>query len=126
MGSLLEFDLWEGQRRRIDLSGSRDPDCPCCVGKRFQFLDRDEEDTVSICGKDAIQINPISRQRLDLEQLRTALSTHGEFEHLGVLVKGTLRESNYTLSVFHDGRAIIEGVSEPALARSIYARYIGT
>ncbi|MHA7812957.1 MAG: ThiF family adenylyltransferase [Phycisphaerales bacterium] len=126
MGSLLEFDLWEGQRRRIDLSGSRDPDCPCCVGKRFEFLDRDEEDTVSICGKDAIQINPINRQRLDLERIRDTLSEHGDFEHLGVLVKGVLDETQHTLSIFHDGRAIIEGVTDPAIARSVYARYIGT
>ncbi|MCR9074546.1 MAG: ThiF family adenylyltransferase [bacterium] len=126
MRSLLEFDLWEGQRRRIDLSGSRDPDCPCCAGRRFDFLEREDEDTVSICGKDAIQVNPRVRQRLDLHQIQATLSAHGEFSNLGVLVKGTLKDEPYTLSVFHDGRAIIEGVSEPALARSIYARYIGS
>jgi molybdopterin/thiamine biosynthesis adenylyltransferase len=126
MRSLLEFDLWEGQRRRIDLSGSRDPDCPCCARRVFEFLDREEEDTISICGKDAIQVNPRSRQRLDLQQILLNLSTHGDFSNLGVLVKGTLRTEPYTLSVFHDGRAIIEGVSDPALARSVYDRYIGT
>lgn len=125
MRSLLEFDLWEGQRRRIDLSGSKDPECPCCAQRRFQFLDRDDEDTVSICGKDAIQVNPRSRQRLDLNQIHSSLSTHGHFTNLGVLVKGTLRDEPYTLSVFHDGRAIIEGITDPALARSVYARYIG-
>jgi molybdopterin/thiamine biosynthesis adenylyltransferase len=126
MRSLLEFDLWEGQRRRIDLSGSRDPDCPCCDHRSFEFLDRDDEETVSICGKDAIQVNPRVRQRLDLDQILTSLSTHGEFRNLGVLIKGTLNAEPVTLSVFHDGRAIIEGVSDPALARSVYDRYIGT
>ncbi|MFG0312751.1 MAG: ThiF family adenylyltransferase [Phycisphaerales bacterium] len=126
MRSLLEFDLWEGQRRRIDLSGSRDPDCLCCTRRQFEFLEREDEDTISICGKNAIQVNPRVRQRLDLHQIQASLSLHGEFSHLGVLVKGTLRDEPYTLSVFHDGRAIIEGVSEPALARSIYDRYIGS
>ncbi len=125
MRSLLEFDLWEGQRRRIDLSGSKDPVCRCCAQRRFEFLDRDDEDTVSICGKDAIQVNPRSRQRLDLDQIQSSLSTHGHFTNFGVLVKGTLRDEPYTLSVFHDGRAIIEGITDPALARSVYARYIG-
>lgn len=125
MRSLLEFDLWEGQRRRIDLSGSKDPECPCCAQRRFEFLDREDEDTVSICGKDAIQVNPRSRQRLDLNLIHSSLSTHGHFTNLGVLVKGTLRDEPYTLSVFHDGRAIIEGITDPALARSVYARYIG-
>lgn len=125
MRSILEFDLWEGQRRRIDLSDSRDPACPCCADRNFEFLERVDEDTISICGKDAIQVNPRTRQRLDLNQIQSSLSTHGEFTNLGVLVKGTLREEPYTLSVFHDGRAIIEGLSDPALARSVYARYIG-
>jgi adenylyltransferase/sulfurtransferase len=126
MRSLLEFDLWEGQRRRIDLSGSRDPNCPCCSRRRFDFLERVDEDTVSICGKDAIQVNPRVRQRLDLHRIQASLSLHGEFSNLGVLVKGTLKDEPYTLSVFHDGRAIIEGVTEPALARTIYDRYIGS
>ncbi|MFG0245664.1 MAG: ThiF family adenylyltransferase [Phycisphaerales bacterium JB052] len=126
MRSLLEFDLWEGQRRRIDLSGSRDPQCPCCGAGRFVFLDRDDEDTVSICGKNAVQVNPPARQRVDLIRLQRALSIHGTFEHLGVLVKGRLRDEPYGLSVFHDGRAIIEGTDDPALARTIYSRYIGS
>ena len=126
MRSLLEFDLWEGQRRRIDLSESSDPQCPCCVDRTFEFLDREDEDTVSICGKDAIQVNPHNRARIDLAWLHRNLSMHGEFELLGVLIRGRLREEAYTLSVFHDGRAIIEGIDDPALARSVYARYIGS
>ncbi len=126
MRTLLEFDLWEGQRRRIDLSGSKDPECPCCAHRRFEFLERDDEDTISICGKDAIQVNPRIRQRLDLQQILENLRVHGDFSNIGVLVKGTLRDEPYGLSVFHDGRAIIEGVSDPALARSIYDRYIGS
>ena len=125
MRSLLEFDLWEGQRRRIELRESRDPDCPCCCEHNFEFLDREDEDTVSICGKHAIQVNPLNRQRLDLDLLQRNLSAHGRFEHLGVLVKGTLNDEPYTLSIFHDGRTIIEGIEDPALARSVYARYIG-
>ncbi len=31
-----------------------------------------------------------------------------------------------TLSVFADGRAIIQGTTDPAIARSLYARYIGS
>jgi adenylyltransferase/sulfurtransferase len=126
MRSLLEFDLWEGQRRRIDLSNAKAPECPCCGQRRFDFMDREDEDTVSICGKNAIQVNPTSRQRIDLASMQRNLSIHGHFEHKGVLIKGTLNDPPYTISVFHDGRAIIEGIDDPALARSIYARYIGS
>ncbi len=126
MRSLLEFDLWEGQRRRIDLGESKDPECPCCGQLNFEFLERDDEETVRICGRNAIQVNPHTRQRLDLARLQSVLSSHGSFELLGVLVKGTLRDEPYAMSVFHDGRAIIEGTDDPALARSIYSRYIGS
>ena len=30
------------------------------------------------------------------------------------------------VTVFRDGRAIIKGTDDPAVARSIYARYVGT
>jgi len=31
----------------------------------------------------------------------------------------------YELTVFADGRAVIKGTRDPAVARSLYARYIG-
>jgi adenylyltransferase/sulfurtransferase len=31
----------------------------------------------------------------------------------------------YELTVFPDGRAIIKGTQDPAVARSLYAKYIG-
>ena len=31
----------------------------------------------------------------------------------------------YQMTIFPDGRAIIQGTTDPGLARSLYARYIG-
>jgi adenylyltransferase/sulfurtransferase len=31
----------------------------------------------------------------------------------------------YELTVFPDGRAIIKGTTDPGIARSVYARYVG-
>jgi adenylyltransferase/sulfurtransferase len=36
------------------------------------------------------------------------------------------RTNGLTLGVFADGRAIIQGTTDPAIARSLYARYIGS
>jgi adenylyltransferase/sulfurtransferase len=33
--------------------------------------------------------------------------------------------SGYEPTVFPDGRAIIKGTSDPGVARSLYARYVG-
>jgi molybdopterin-synthase adenylyltransferase len=40
-------------------------------------------------------------------------------------VRCTLSESGLALTVFPDGRAIIKGTTDSAVARSIYARYVG-
>lgn len=125
MGSMLEFDLWEGQRRRIELSGHKDPACPCCALSRFEFLDRDDEETLTLCGRDAIQINPRKRALIDLARIASALGDQGRFETTAFMVKGHLEAERVGLTVFRDGRAIFEGVSEAQVARALYARYIG-
>ena len=35
-------------------------------------------------------------------------------------------DGGYEITVFSDGRAIIKGTRDPAVARSLYARYIGS
>jgi adenylyltransferase/sulfurtransferase len=37
-----------------------------------------------------------------------------------------LRAGGYELTVFRDARAIVRGTDDPATARSVYARYVGT
>jgi len=32
----------------------------------------------------------------------------------------------YELTIFADGRAVIKGTKDPAVARSLYARYVGS
>jgi molybdopterin-synthase adenylyltransferase len=125
MGSMLEFDLWEGVRRRIELGPLKDPECPCCAKRRFEFLDREDEETVSICGRDAIQINPHARAPIEMAHLAQALSEQGTFETTAFMLKGRLSDEAVGLTVFRDGRAIFDGITDPALARSLYARYIG-
>jgi adenylyltransferase/sulfurtransferase len=50
----------------------------------------------------------------------------GTVESTPHLVRCTLAESGLGLTVFPDGRAIVKGTSDPAVARSVYARYVGT
>jgi len=125
MGSMLEFDLWEGNRRRIELDNLRDPDCKCCAHRDFEFLDRDDEETLSICGRSAIQINPHSKSPIAMSKLADLLNEQGQFETTSFMIKGRFDANNIELTVFRDGRAIFDGVDDPTVARAIYARYIG-
>ncbi len=126
MGSMLEFDLWEGQRRRIELAELKDPQCPCCAERDFEFLDREDEESVSICGRNAIQINPHARNSIDLDSLCQRLNGNGRFELNSFYLNGEISEQQIGLTVFRDGRAIFEGTDDPAVARTLYARYIGS
>ena len=36
------------------------------------------------------------------------------------------RRGPHTLTIFPDGRALIQGTTDPAVARSLYARFIGS
>jgi molybdopterin-synthase adenylyltransferase len=129
-GTLLEFDLWSNHRRSIDLGPPR-PECPCCGERRFEFLDAVRPPLTSLCGQDAVQVLPPGETRLDLAGLRERLAPHGEFTVLGdLLLRGTLAHEvldgrRIGLTLFTDGRAIIQGTIDPSRARAIYARYIG-
>ncbi len=53
---------------------------------------------------------------------------HGQVKVNAYLVRAALEDNGrpYELTVFGDGRAIVKGTSEPAAARSVYARYVGS
>lgn len=126
---LVEIDAWDGLLRRVDLSRSADPDCPCCVQRRFEFLDGPDPEAAALCGRHAVQVMPSKggvAGRLDLEAVAGSLRTAGEVTRSAFMVRAALYEHDgVTLSVFRDGRAVIEGLEDTGRARAIYARYIG-
>lgn len=135
-GTLLEFDIWNNQRRRIDVS-SPVAGCPCCGMKRFAYLDGQRGSGVaSLCGRDAVQVRPGSGRdgdSIDLARLHERLSRHGRFEVTPFLVRGMLERERASdnggegvqVTVFADGRALFHGIQEESRARALYARYIG-
>ncbi len=126
--ALLALELWDMRTRRIDLADSRRDDCPACGQRRFDFLDRPRSaSTTTLCGRDAVQIRPrdSSPARIDLADLARRLAPAGRVESNPYLVRCALLDSPLRLTVFPDARAIIQGTTDPAKARSIYARWIG-
>lgn len=132
-GTLLDFDLWSNQRRRLDLRtlGPR-ADCPCCGERRFEFLSglRGAAGVV-LCGQDAVQVVSGDRgsRSIDLDALAERLGRIGPVWRSRFMVRVELPEKEggvvIEVSVFADGRAIVRGTTRPELARSIVARYVG-
>ncbi|MCC5823512.1 MAG: ThiF family adenylyltransferase [Phycisphaerales bacterium] len=126
---LVEIDAWGGLLRRVDLSRSRDPDCPCCAQRRFEFLEGPDPEAAALCGRNAVQVMPGPQGtpgRLDLESLAGSWRTVGTVSRSAFMVRvEPYEQAGVTVSVFRDGRAVIEGVEDPSRARAIYARYVG-
>ncbi len=84
-----------------------------------------------LCGRDAVQINPVSNKgercsTFDLKQAALRLRGCGTVEQTAYLVRCQLNSPpGVRLTLFPDGRLIVHGVSDINRARSLYARYIG-
>ncbi len=121
---LTAVDVWTNDHLQAE-GRLRDPDCPCCGQRRFDYLDaRATSRTASLCGRDAIQVSPGQVQTLDLADLGRRMEATGPVTLNDYLVR--CRVDGHEMTVFADGRAIIKGTSDLAVARSLYARYVGT
>jgi adenylyltransferase/sulfurtransferase len=121
--SLMQFDVWRNEWRRISLNEPA-PDCKTCGLGLYEMLEAEAGDfAVSLCGRDAVQVSPRSAAQVDLPALAERLSAAGEVQFNSYLLR--LRAGDYELTVFQDARAIIRGTSDVPTARSLYAKYIG-
>lgn len=117
------LDLWEGRRELIDLP-PRDPSCPCCGKKEYPYLQGAlGADATTLCGRNSVQIRRPDGARIDLDELASRLSPVSGLERNRFLLRAAIE--NYQITVFADGRAIIGGTSDPGIAKSLYARYVG-
>jgi len=120
---LISCDVWSGRFQSIRVA--RNPDCRACVRREFVHLEGRASPHVSMCGRDSVQIHE-RRRALDLAELgrRVAGASASEVRNNQFLLR--FRVAPYEMTVFPDGRAIIKGTQDPAVARSLYARYIGS
>jgi len=115
------MDVWEGRIRQIP-APARDPDCPACARRQFPYLEESHRSPVTLCGRNAVQIHERERP-IDLAGLGARLAPLGEVRSNPFALR--FLAPPYELTIFPDGRALIKGTSDPALARSLYARYLG-
>jgi molybdopterin-synthase adenylyltransferase len=126
--SLLSFDLWAPEGRgtlaRSEIStASPRPDCEVCGERIFRALSGDQRPHITLCGRNSVQIHEHHRP-IDLAALQTRLQPLGPVRANGLLLR--FAYPPYTLTVFPDGRALIQGTTDIGLARSLYARFLGS
>jgi len=123
-GSLLQFDLWQNQFTRLKL-GEPTAGCPACQQRKFEFLAaRGGQLVTTLCGRNAVQITPAAPHQIDFAELADQLRDAGEVSYNRHLLR--LKTAEHEITVFSDARSVIKGTDDPSVARSLYARYIGT
>jgi molybdopterin-synthase adenylyltransferase len=121
--SLLQFDLWENDWRKIKL-GEPNEDCVCCGKRNFEFLNAENvECFTTLCGRDSVQISAPKPTQLDLVKLAATLKHFPNIKQNEYLVRFSIE--NYELTIFKDARAIIKGTDDFVVAKSLYAKYVG-
>ena len=121
-------DVWDLTFRQVDVSKLRDStDCPACKhGERLWIDGSQSSGSTVLCGRNAVQVAPPEKTRLSLQELAIRLETAGTVTSNPFLVRVDVADSELQLTVFPDGRAIIKGTEDPAAAKALYSRYIGT
>ena len=122
--TLLSFDLWTGEHSEISTAVPR-PDCQICSLRQFNYLAGIGRPHITLCGRNSVQIHEHHRP-IDLLALQTRLAPLSHIQNVRantMLLRFDVPP--HTLTVFPDGRALIQGTTDIALARSLYARFIG-
>ncbi|MEZ6126811.1 MAG: ThiF family adenylyltransferase [Planctomycetaceae bacterium] len=121
-------DVWDLNFRQIDVSGLRSSGrCPAChQGERRWLNGSQSTGSTVLCGRNAVQVTPPNRLTLSLAELEQRLAGSGRVTRNAFLLRLSLPDTDSELTVFPDGRAIIRGTEDPAVARALYSRYIGS
>jgi adenylyltransferase/sulfurtransferase len=123
---LTVVDLWENHVRQIRVQQSvENRNCPACDRGEFPWLEgKLGSHSAVLCGRNAVQLSaPRGGPAASLDALKSRLEGVGEVTANKYLLRLAVEE--YVITVFADGRTIVGGTDDPAVARSVNARYIG-
>jgi adenylyltransferase/sulfurtransferase len=121
---LTVVDLWRGDVRQMDVDRLREQvDCPTCKHGEYPWLSGQSTGrTAVLCGRNAVQWTHPDTS-ISLDELAARLKNLGELTCNPYLLR--LKVEGYELTIFGDGRAIISGTDDVAIARAVYAKYVG-
>ncbi len=116
------LDAWAGNIRPVHIS--RDPRCVCCVQGHFDFLNSTRGSAATVlCARNAVEVTPETRTQQDLGVLARRLKPLGRVTGNGMVLE--FEPGECRLVVFPDGRVLVVGTRDAALARSLVSKYIG-
>lgn len=120
--TLLSWDVWRNEQAEVSANRPR-AGCRACGERNFVHLAGEGRPHITLCGRNSVQIH--ERQRpVDFAEMSARLEPLGTVRHNEFVLK--FWREPYEMTLFPDGRAIIKGTTDTAIARSLYARYVGS
>lgn len=119
---ILNVDVWDADLAALTVR--KNPQCQACVLKNFEFLQgKFEPDTVALCGRNSVHIQNPAPENF---RLAYVIDRVRQIDSQALASAHTLKfaADGVEFVVFKDGRAILKGISDTTLARSLYSRYI--
>jgi len=120
--TLLSYDVWTNDFATVNADKPR-PGCRACQKRDFVHLDGEGRPHISLCGRNSVQIHERERP-IDFDEIAQRLLPLGAVKHNDFVLR--FWREPYELTLFPDGRAIIKGTTDTAIARSLYARFVGS
>jgi molybdopterin-synthase adenylyltransferase len=120
---VVTYDAWTQKFQRTRLGTEVMKSCPVCSERRYEYLEGTPLRTVTLCGRNAVQLIPGVKADLNLLELSKSLGVAGDVQVNDFLLKCSAPP--YEITLFKDGRAIVRGTEEGSLARSVYSKLIG-
>ena len=120
--TLWSFDVWKNEQAEIAAANPR-PGCRACGERDFVHLAGEGRPHITMCGRNSVQIHERARP-IDFVEMQQRLEAHGVVRHNEFVLK--FWRDPYEMTLFPDGRAIIKGTTDTGVARSLYARFVGS
>ena len=120
--TLLGRDLWSNDQAEISAAAPRSG-CAVCQQHDFAHLRGEGRPQITLCGRNSVQIHEHHRP-VDFAEMERRLRPHGTVKCNRLLLR--FERGEHTVTVFADGRALVQGTTDTAVARSLYARFIGS
>jgi molybdopterin-synthase adenylyltransferase len=120
--TLLSCDVWSNEWSEV-AAGQPRADCAVCGERDFTHLRGEGRPHITLCGRNAVQIHERARP-VNLAEMEVRLRPHGAVKRNDLLLR--FERGAHTLTLFSDGRAIVQGTSDMTVARTFYARFVGS
>lgn len=121
---LLSFDVWNNHFENIVANEFIEIRCEACRESRFKHLeDFSSTQALKLCGRNSVQIQSEKGHGLDWNKLASHWPSEATVQVGSDFAR--VHVADYELMLFKNGRVIVKGTEDVAIAKSVYARWIG-